>query len=208
MHWCFYRINQPCHIKFVIQVNVCNMLGKLFLNNDWKPGNDRFMMNRHQQIQISNKSPIPIFLSTNSSQLFVHKNKKSLKKKPCPLSNLIFLLRCVCVFRVLSRLSWCFICIIIVQENSGFFFLLCYFSCARQFCLFLVVHLLWNERNEMNRLSRLIYCYYFLCFCFVRARERKTSVQWIKEKSVLLILCSIIPWETNGLQICIHIYIF
>ena len=99
----------------------------------------------------------------------------------------------VCVFRVLSRLSWCFICIIIVQENSGFFCLLCYFSCARQFCLFLVVHLLWNERNEMNRLSRLIYCYYFLCFCFVRARERKTSVQWIKEKSVLLILCSIIP---------------
>ena len=194
MHWCFYRINQPCHIKFVIQVNVCNMLGKLFLNNDWKPGNDRFMMNRHQQIQISNKSPIPIFLSTNSSQLFVHKNKKSLKKKPCRLSNLIFLLRCVCVSCSLSIVLMFYL----YNYCSGefgffFFFLLCYFSCARQFCLFLVVHLLWNERNEMNRLSRLIYCYYFLCFCFVRARERKTSVQWIKEKSVLLILCSIIP---------------
>ncbi len=63
MHWYFYRINQICHIKFVIQVNVYNMHGKQYLNNDLKLGNDQFMMNHHQRIQILNKKKF--FLSTN-----------------------------------------------------------------------------------------------------------------------------------------------
>jgi len=129
MHWYFFRINRQCHIKFVIQVNVYNMHGKQYLNNDLKHGNDPFMMNHHQQIQILNKTIsikslvvcIEILYKTNLSKAMSHIYKEFLF--------FCFVLYCPNVLFVLLFILW----ILFVSLH----WLLCFLSPL--FCLFLVV---------------------------------------------------------------------